>query len=91
MSAAASLWRTISLPERFFSLPSLSSSLHRSSSDLHCLSISNRTLVAMANDSSASGGTLETLNFVNGAAKKLPVDSVEENYVRTVQGIQLVG
>lgn len=36
----------------------------------------------------ASGGasaTLETLSFVNGALK-LPVDSVKENYVRTVQG-----
>ena len=38
----------------------------------------------------ASGGvarnTLETLKFVNGALKNLPVDSIKENYVRSVPG-----
>ena len=37
----------------------------------------------------ASGGdqsTLESLEFVNGAVKSLPVEDNEDNYVRTVQG-----
>ncbi len=34
----------------------------------------------------SAGKTLETLEFVNSAVKSLPLDSEEENYVRTVQG-----
>ena len=45
---------------------------------------SRRTLATMA--SKGTSVTLDTLKFVNGAIKQLPVDSVKENYVRTVQG-----
>ncbi|XP_064400171.1 protein adenylyltransferase SelO, mitochondrial-like [Halichondria panicea] len=34
----------------------------------------------------SAGKSLETLEFVNSAVKSLPLDSEEENYVRTVQG-----
>lgn len=35
---------------------------------------------------STPGNTLETLHFVNGAIKSLPVEDNRDNYVRTVQG-----
>ena len=31
--------------------------------------------------------TLDNLKFVNGALRSLPIDSIKENYVRSVQGV----
>ena len=45
-----------------------------------------RSLRLMAAGGS-SHSTLETLRFVNGAVKKLPLDTNKENYVRSVEGV----
>lgn len=85
MSIANSLFlRAVGRSARFSTSPSPSSSVLCRSKFHTPFCFHHRILAAMSDD--GASGTLETLKFVNGAIKKLPLDSVRENYVRTVQG-----